>query len=199
MSSTAEQPVASGDSDGRERSVERPPTRDELFSVLQNRRRRFAIHHLKQASGPVDVGTLATQVAAWENQVPVERVTAKQRRRVYNALQQTHIPTLEQTGIVTVNRREVSLTDRADESDLYVEIVPGEDIPWSKFYLALGGLGLVLFALVRLGVGPFGAVGDVAVGAFLSIAVLLSAGAHYYYQMGNRLGNAAEPPGVRQR
>jgi hypothetical protein len=189
------------DESGTERSggeePETGPTRDELFHVLRNRRRRFAIHHLKRTSEPVDVGDLATQVAAWENEVAVEEVTSKQRRRVYNALQQTHVPELDDTGLVEVDRREVSLTDRAEQLDVYLEVVPGEDIPWSEYYLGLGIVGLAALAVVGLDVGFFAAVPDIAAGAFLAVAFVASAAANYYYQHENLVGGPAEPPELR--
>jgi DNA-binding transcriptional ArsR family regulator len=196
MSSAARDSVDGGNLGHQER-VEDSPTRDELFSVLRNQRRRFVIHHLERVPGPVDVGDLATQVAAWENRVSREAVTAKQRRRVYNALQQTHVPKLEQAGIITVDRREVSLTDLAEESDLYVEIVPGEDRPWSEYYLALGGVGVALFVTLWLDLWPLAGVSDIAAGAFLSIALVISASAHSYYQRANRIGGTDEPPELR--
>jgi hypothetical protein len=173
------------------------PTRDQLFHVLRNQRRRFAIQHLKRTSGPVDIGELATQVAAWENEVPVEAVTSTQRRRVYNGLQQTHVPELEETGIVEVDRREVELTERAADLDIYLEVVPGEDIPWSEYYLALGGIGIAVVAVTWLNVGPFGTLPDIAAGAFLSVAFVLSAVANYYYQHENLIGGTDKPPELR--
>lgn len=172
-------------------------TRDDLFHVLRNRRRRFAIHHLKRASGPVDVGELATQVAAWENGVSASEVTSRQRRRVYNALQQTHVPELDETGIVDVDRREVELTDRADDLDLYLEVVPTSDVPWSKYYLVLGVVGLVAVGVTWLNAGPVGAFPDVTAGAFLSVALLVSAGANYVDQHQGRLGESERPPELR--
>jgi hypothetical protein len=172
------------------------PTRDDLFHVLRNHRRRFAIHHLKRETEPIDVGDLATQVAAWENEVPAEEVTSKQRRRVYNSLQQTHIPELDETGIVEVDRREVRLTERAEHLDIYLEVVPGDDIPWSTYYLALGAVGLSVLGVVGLNVGPFGAVPDIAAGAFLVITLVVSACANYYYQNQNLVGGSQTPPEV---
>ena len=171
--------------------------RDELFHILRNQRRRFALHHLKHEAESVDVGDLATQVAAWENEVSVEEVTSKQRRRVYNALQQTHVPELEDTGVVEVERREVELTDRADELDIYLEVVPGADIPWSEYYLALGGVSLAVLVAVGLGVGPFAALSGVGVGIFAVVAFLVSALANHYYQHESLLGGHERPPELR--
>jgi hypothetical protein len=173
------------------------PTRDQLFHVLRNQRRRFAIQHLKRRSEPVDVGDLATQIAAWENEVPVEAVTSKQRRRVYNALQQTHVPELADSGIVDVDRREVELTERAADLDIYLEVVPGEDIPWSEYYLALGAVGLSVVAVTWLNVGPFQLLPDIAAGAFLAVAFVISAAANYYDQHESLIGGTDKPPELR--
>jgi len=174
------------------------PSRDQVFHVLRNRRRRYAIHHLKRADGPVDVGELATQVAAWENDVSVAAVTSRQRRRVYNALQQTHLPELDETGLVDVERRDVALTERGERLDVYLEVVPDRAVPWSQYYLALGGLGLAMIAGAWANVGPLGDVSDVGVGVVLAIALLVSAGANVYSQHAARLGRHDKPPELRE-
>jgi DNA-binding transcriptional ArsR family regulator len=201
MSTTVQQ-APDGESDAKEGDAETgsDPTgigRDDLFHLLRNRRRRFALHHLKHSEDAVDVGDLATQVAAWENEVSVEQVTSKQRRRVYNALQQTHVPELEETGVVDVERREVELTDRAAELDIYLEVVPERDIPWSEYYLALGGISLAGLVVVWLNVGPFAAVSGTAAGVFVAVAFLVSAAANYYYRHESLIGSHERPPELR--
>jgi hypothetical protein len=129
--------------------------------------------------------------------VSPDEVTSKQRRRVYNALQQTHVPELEETAVVEVDRRAVKLTDRAEELDIYLEVVPGEDIPWSEYYLALGGISLALLTTVLLEIGPLGTIPGVAAGMFVTVAFVLSAGANYYYQHRNLLGEHETPPELR--
>jgi DNA-binding transcriptional ArsR family regulator len=172
--------------------------RDELFHILRNQRRRFALHHLKHHDGPVDVGDLATQIAAWENEVTVGEVSSDQRRRVYNALQQTHVPGLEEAGVVDVDRREVELTDRAEKLDIYLEVVPGRDIPWSEYYLGLGAVALAALVAVGLNVGPFAGVPDIAAGVFVTVAFLVSACANYYHQHESLVGGSERPPELRE-
>lgn len=191
----------SGDATARSEVQDLPETgeidRDELFHLLRNRRRRFALHHLKHEDEPVDVGKLATQIAAWENEVAVEAVTSKQRRRVYNALQQTHLPELRETGVLRRDRREVELTEQAETLDIYLEVVPGQDIPWSEYYLALGAISVALLTITTLNVGPFALVSAAAVGAFVVAALLVSACVHYYYQHESILGGEEVPPELR--
>jgi DNA-binding transcriptional ArsR family regulator len=172
--------------------------RDELFHILRNQRRRFALHHLKHHDGPVDVGELATQIAAWENEITVGEVSSDQRRRVYNALQQTHVPGLEEAGVVDVDRREVELTDRAGKLDIYLEVVPGRDIPWSEYYLGLGAVALAALVAVGLNVGPFAGVPDIAAGVFVTVTFLVSACANYYHQHENLVGVSERPPELRE-
>lgn len=197
MSTTIPQSVESGGPYAEETPGEPTIDRNDLFHILRNQRRRFALHHLKHRENAVDVGDLATQIAAWENEVSVEQVTSKQRRRVYNALQQTHVPELEETGLVEVDRREVELTDRVEELDIYLEVVPRRDIPWSEYYLALGGGSLAFLSAVGLGVGPFAVIPGAAAGVFVTVAFLVSACANYYFQHQSLLGGHERPPELR--
>lgn len=96
-------------------------SRDETFYVLRNRRQRYAIHYLKQHDGAVTIGELADQVTALEHGIRPEEITAQQRKRIYNSLQQTHLPKLARTGFVEVrfgarNRR----TQRAGRTARHV-------------------------------------------------------------------------------
>ena len=45
-------------------------TEDELFDVLANQRRRFAVHLLKrEEDDTIAIGEMAEQIAAWENDI----------------------------------------------------------------------------------------------------------------------------------
>lgn len=195
--SATEQPQTQGgpsiDEPEKTGSIER----DELFHILRNKRRRFALHHLKHGDEAVDVGDLATQIAAWENEREVEEVTSKQRRRVYNALQQTHVPELEEAGIIEVDRREIELTEKSEELDIYLEVVSGRDIPWSEYYLALGAVSLAVLVVVWLNIGPFAPIPGAAAGMFVAVAFIVSASANYYYQRDSLVGEPKQPPEIR--
>lgn len=106
----------------RERAEQSVPA-DTLFEVLSNRRRRLAIQVLREADSPMDIGTLATQIAARENDIDPAAVTHRQRKSVYTALHQNHLPKLTDAGFVTADREWVRLrlTDRASllESHLH--------------------------------------------------------------------------------
>ncbi|MFC7082599.1 DUF7344 domain-containing protein [Halorussus caseinilyticus] len=128
-----------------EEEVEEELSRDLVFDVLKNRRRRYALHYLRRADGSVQLSELAEQVAAWENDITVDTISAAERKRVYTALYQSHLPKLDDAGIVEYNQNRgiVELSGAAEQLDVYLDLESRPDIPWCNWYLglAVGGLG----------------------------------------------------------
>lgn len=135
-------------------------SREEIFDVLSNGRRQCIVHYLKryQDAGPVALGDLVEYVAAWEADVPIADLDPVRRKRVYNALRQTHLPKLEDAGLIAwdQDRNHIELTPAIRDARLYLEHVPNDDIPWSLVYLALSAIAAVLTAATWYGVPPFG-------------------------------------------
>lgn len=101
---------------------ESTPSIDDVLHILQNERRRYTIFYLKHVDGKVDLGHLSEQVAAWENNVHPDKLTSKQRKRVYIALYQNHLSRMEEDGIVEYNseRGIVSSGDNAEIVEYYM-------------------------------------------------------------------------------
>ncbi|WP_336344119.1 DUF7344 domain-containing protein [Halalkalicoccus ordinarius] len=80
--------------------------KDDLFHLLQNGRRRAALRYF--AAQPereeFDMRTLAEEIAAWENGIPVQQLDSDQRQRVYIALYQSHLPKLDDYGVIEYNQ-----------------------------------------------------------------------------------------------
>lgn len=74
--------------------------RDAVFFVLSNYRRRFVLEYVLEHSGPLALRELAEGLAARENDIGVEETTSVQRKRAYVSLRQTHLPKLDETGMV---------------------------------------------------------------------------------------------------
>jgi cobalamin biosynthesis protein CobD/CbiB len=57
---------------------------------------------------------LSEQIAAWENNEAIEEVTADERRRVYVSLHQTHLPRMDEAGVLQYenSRDTIELTER---------------------------------------------------------------------------------------
>ena len=96
---------------------------DQTFHLLQTRRRRDALWYLKRHDGPVEMSDMAEQVAAWEYDTTVPQLRSNERQRVYIGLYQTHLPKLDEAGVVDYdqNRGIVERTPLAEEFDPYLD------------------------------------------------------------------------------
>lgn len=174
---------------------EAPLSRDIIFQILSNQRRRYALHYLRREEESAEIGELATQIAAWENDVTVNEVTSQQRKRVYNTLQQAHLPKLNETGFIDYDpaHGDITLTERAELLNTYLEIVPDNDLPWSEYYFVLGCISLALLTGAQLGAGPLGLVPVLWWALGLAVLVTVSGGVHMYYHRNHRLGHREVP------
>lgn len=168
-------------------------TRDEVFDLLSNRRRRFALHVCKQRDAPVELGELAEQIAAWERRKSPNEITYDERRSVYSALQQTHLPAMEDAGVVDPDRSGVELTDAAEELDIYLDIVPENSIPWAEYYLGLSIVCALFAGGVVAGVYP---VPGPTAGwiALVALAFLASSVYHVWWNRYMKVGGGPTPP-----
>lgn len=106
-------------------------SRSEAFDLLSSHRRRYALHMAKQAEGSLELSDIAEQVAAWENDKDLKEVTSDERHRVYTSLQQTHLPAMDEAGVIEYDNGTVTLTDGAQNVDIYLDVVPENSIPWA--------------------------------------------------------------------
>lgn len=178
------------------RTQRNPLSKGEVFEVLRNQRRRYVLQYLKQDGRPVELGDLAQQIAAWEYETTLEGVTPEQRKRVYTTLQQTHLPKMDAAGILRFDAEEgvIEATDRTEDLNIYLEIVPGREIAWRELYLSLGAIACALVAALWLEIYPLTLVSELAWAALISLTVTGTAIAHIYYERNMRLGHGEQPP-----
>ncbi|RLM53165.1 ArsR family transcriptional regulator [Halobellus sp. Atlit-31R] len=82
---------------------------DDVFSVLSNSRRRHILEELDR-DPELTLATLAEQLAAIENDCAREELTSEQRKRLYISLYQTHLPALDDAGVIDLSeRREIEV------------------------------------------------------------------------------------------
>ena len=176
-------------------------TKGEIFEVLRNQRRRYVLHYLKRDGRPVELGDLAQQVAAWEYDTTLEDVTPEQRKRVYTTLQQTHLPKMDEAGILTFDsdRGVIQATDRTHDISVYLEIVPGHEFAWRELYLSLGAVSCALVAALWLEIVPFTLLSDLTWAGIIAITFTATAAAHIYHERHMRLGHGDEPPELSYR
>lgn len=175
----------------REESVDasESSSKDRIHEILSNPRRRQAIKYLRtQPDGSeVSLRELSEQIAAWENDTTTEGVTYKQRKRVYTSLYQSHLPKLRSYGFIEYDpdRGLITLTPQGAELDIYLEVVPKGDLPWSDFWF---GLSVVAFAfVVAAWTGTLPYLDGIGVGFLLSTTFLIASAVHVAYTRRNRL------------
>jgi hypothetical protein len=147
-------------------------SQDVVFDILSSSRRRYVLYRLRETEGPVELTELAEQVAAWENDTDTDQITEQERKRVYVSLYQTHIPRLDEVGLITYDKDTgmIELADDATEIDDYLS--SGADrIRWERVYLAIAGASALF--LLAIAVGPLDGVSDtVAAGAVVTVLVM---------------------------
>lgn len=160
-----------------------PPelTQDTVFSVLSNERRRRVLRCLQEKPSGSDIRELSRHLAAWENDIPEEAVTYKQRKRVYTSLHQTHLPALADAGVIDYDRDRgtVELTPQASILDEYLGAGEAALVPWPSIYLGIAAVGTVATVLAAVGVFP-AAIPHLAIAGVVSVVLAVVAGVHSY-------------------
>jgi DNA-binding transcriptional ArsR family regulator len=144
---------------------------EQVYAILANERRRRALEQLGSVGGVVTVHELSELVAGRETgeSPPPKRC----RESVYTSLVQTHLPKLEEVGVVEYDRetQTIELSRHARDVALYTEIVAKGGVTWSELYRALGVASLTVLLAALLDVPLVSAVDPVlwtslALGAF---------------------------------
>ncbi|QLG62859.1 DUF7344 domain-containing protein [Halorarum salinum] len=72
---------------------------EDLWDTMGSQRRRRSVEYCATREG-VMIGDLADHNAALENDCPADQLDAQQRKRVYIALLQNHLPLLDEANII---------------------------------------------------------------------------------------------------
>ncbi|APX98402.1 MULTISPECIES: DUF7344 domain-containing protein [Natronorubrum] len=155
-------------------------SKDVIFELLKNRRRREVLSYLLEAEETVTLGELAEQIAAWENDTEVTALSSDQRKRVYVALYQTHLPKMDDAGIVEYDqdRGLISLADNADLLMMYLDTDTHRQDRWDRWYATLSVIGAALLTGAFLGVPPLSTVPTIGLAAVVVVSFLLLSAAH---------------------
>lgn len=168
--------------------------------MFANRRRRYALHYLRQVDGEVDFGEMAEQVAAWERGKARQDVSSDERKYAYSALQQRHLPKMDDLGLVEFDKRAGSVepTPVLDDVDVYAEVVESGNVPWGVYFPALSGVHTVLLALVGLDIGPLTVFSDFEWALLFVSSFVASSLVFLYDTRRMKLGSADAPPEVER-
>jgi hypothetical protein len=152
-------------------------TVDDVFHLLQDGRRRNVLRCLQGEDGAVRVVDVAERVAAWECDTTVRALPPEERERVYVSLYHSHLPKLDDAGVVeydesaeTVER--TPLADRLDPHLPSVDAGDDADDParsWDGRYLGVSGFCAALLAGVAFDIAPLANVSGVALSAVVLV------------------------------
>jgi hypothetical protein len=97
-------------------------SKDVVFEILKNQRRRDALRYLKENDGEAKLGDMAEFIAAKENDIDIQALSSSQRKRVYIGLYQCHLPKMDSAGVVEFdkNRGDITLLDTAAQLEQYL-------------------------------------------------------------------------------
>lgn len=154
---------------------DRSLSKDEIFDLLRNQRRRAVIRYLLENGGRAKVDDVTEAVAAEEfGKLPAE-LSSIEYKRVYTGLYQCHLERMEQLDVLDVDRtmQTVELRDPATQLARFLPDSPGR----GRMHIEAGALGAAaaIIALGALGAGPFGAVAP-ASWVYLTVLLLLGLG-----------------------
>lgn len=145
----------------------------EIHDLLRNERRQQVIKQLQDSVGTMNLRELAELIAEYEtDESPPPRNI---RKSVYNSLHQTHLPKLDQRGIVDYesDRKEIRLTEDARSVNKYMEVVTPWGVTWDEYYSTVGTLSLTVVLAGLIGVPVVSAVDPVFwVSVFLAVFCL---------------------------
>ncbi|GAB7021256.1 winged helix-turn-helix domain-containing protein [Halostagnicola bangensis] len=165
---------------------------NELFDALGSHRSRYALYACLQTDGELTLSVIADQVAAWEYDKPIAEVTSTEHKRVYTSLQQHHLSKLERSGLITIDDKSIDCTEKAQQLDLYIELVPESDVPWSLYYLGLSTIGGFILGLKAIGFLPDPISPQVLTGILL-LAFFCSSLVHYRHSNRVTFGPSDRP------
>ena len=153
----------------------------EVFHILGNDRRRAIVQLLAHESGQVDVSDVATEIAETESDsTPVPNNLYKS---VYVSLQQTHLPQLEEDGVIEYDSEAKTIQPGPHFDDVLAYIDGHDDNPSGvlQFHLAACVLGLAVIALVGMDLPLLSSIDPV----LWSVLVLLAVAASSLYRLLN--------------
>lgn len=131
---------------GREKGLEE----SEIFHILGNDRRRAIVQQLAVGADQLEVSKVATEIAAEEAEgTPVPNNLYKS---VYVSLQQTHLPQLQEDGVITYDTDSKAITAGPQFEDV-MSYINGEGSNYTSLfagYVVLSVSGLAAIALAGL-------------------------------------------------
>lgn len=147
----------------------------EIHEVLSNERRQMILQLLREDGDTLSARELSERIAELETgESPPPRNI---RQSAYVSLHQTHLPKLDELGIIDYDQsaKTVHLNERAEQVSVYMETVPKYGISWSEYYLGVSLIGLLLVVASQMGVPVIASISTVVLAGFVFLLIAASA------------------------
>lgn len=114
-------------------------TADTILELLANKRRRYLLYALQRREEPVELATVAEQVAGWEHDMPPDEVPQNQYKSVYVSTVQCHVPKLADAGVVDHDEETntVQLAEGFRQVEEYLSVIVDDEPEDSSLHTAL--------------------------------------------------------------
>ncbi|NGM71231.1 helix-turn-helix transcriptional regulator [Natronolimnobius sp. AArcel1] len=151
----------------------------EVFHILGNDRRRAIVQLLARESAQIDVSDVATEIA--ETESDSASVPNNLYKSVYVSLQQTHLPQLEEDGVIEYDSDAKTIQAGPNFDDVLAYINGHTDDPstFLQLHFAACVLGLAVIALIGLDIPLLSSIDPV----LWSVGVLLAVAASSLYRL----------------
>jgi DNA-binding transcriptional ArsR family regulator len=93
--------------------------KDVIFGLLSAERRRRILEYLAEHGDRTTLSDLADHIAALENDADVRMLNSQQRKRVYVALYQCHLPKMDDAEVIAYNQSRGTVQRRPNADQLY--------------------------------------------------------------------------------
>lgn len=184
----------SNQADRTDRSDTETLAREDIFTILSNKRRQYVLQYLKEHDeGAVQLRDLVEYVARREN--GTSHPDRDARKAVYTSLHQSHLPKLDQHGLIEYDARrtEAEPTDALRGVQGYLEYTPQNSVPWAYYYFGLAGVLALMTLLAWLSIPPFATFSGILFGGITAVLVALSAAAQTIYTDRRQFADPIEP------
>lgn len=171
---------------------------DVVFDLLSNERRRQVLRYL-ETTPETTLGDLAEHIAAIENDKPEGDLTSTERKRVYICLYQSHLPAMDDAGVIDFDehRKTVTTGGSIEHIQPYLPVDEPTSVadPWPRYYLGLSLLGVGGFAAASL-LSASALLGGVTLGLFLVAVSVVALGQLRGRERSASVGTLSDPAGA---
>jgi hypothetical protein len=156
-------------------------SREKMYELLSNRRRQYVVECVS-TNERLDFSELVDYVAAQENDIAEDQLESEQRKRVYTALRQAHLPKLDDADVIDFARQRgtVQAAEHTETALEYLSFTPGRERRYSYSYLGLSIGGFGIAGLHGAGIPLLGTVPTIYLVAAICFLVGFVATLHIY-------------------